>query len=100
MEQLGLIFDGSRARPVDPPRARRDDPHTSQLAAAKASSFAASHRARILEALERPGTIKDLAARTGLDHVAIARRMGELERSRKAAPTTEVRDGCRVWART
>lgn len=84
------------------PRARRKDPATSHVAAAKAASFAVSHRNRIMAALSAPGTIKEIAERTGIDHVAVARRMCELQRPplRLAEPTDEKRDGCRVWRRT
>lgn len=95
VEQLGLVFD-----PKPRPRARRKDPATSHAAAARAESFAARHQDRILAALEQPGTIYDLAARTKLSHVAIARRMPELHAAGLAEPTQEKRDGCRVWRRT
>lgn len=88
-------------RKIPTPAARRTDPATSKRAAVQAGTFAESHRGRILAALERPGTIKELAARTGIDHVAVARRMGELQRAEPplAQPTGEVREGCRVWMR-
>jgi hypothetical protein len=100
MHQLS-IFETSAGRAGDsaPPRARREDPPSSQLAAAKAGSFAATHRERIFAALEHPGTIKELAMRTGMDHVAIARRMKELQNAQRAVPTDDLRDGCRVWRR-
>lgn len=86
----------------DPPRARRTDASTSHAAARKAESFIVSHRNRIMAALDRPGTIYEIAARSGLDHVAVARRMIELQRKpfELAEPTDEKRDGCRVWKRT
>lgn len=60
------------------PRARSTDPATSHAAAAKAKRFAIDHRAAIVGALFLPGTCYDIARRTGLDHVAVARRMREL----------------------
>lgn len=83
-------------------RARITDPHTSHEAAAKVD-FAKDHQARILSALaKRNGqTIYELGAGTGLDHVAVARRMGELE-----SDGLVITDGqrlsprgrkCRVW---
>lgn len=58
---------------------RRTDPPTSRAAAAQAS-FAVSHCARILQALRDhgPQTKDDLSARTGIDAVAIARRIATL----------------------
>lgn len=95
MTQLS-IFDQS----VIAPRARRRDPETSKAAANKAASFAVSHRNIIAAALDKGnGNIYDLAKRTGIDHVAIARRMIELERLKLAHPTEERREGCRVWAK-
>lgn len=92
MHQLALI--------IPLPQARNSDPATSKDAARKAASFANNHRDRIHAALATPGTIKDLAERTGLDHVAVARRMKELQAMGLATPTDdERRDGCRVWRR-
>ena len=83
------------------PTARARDPATSKDAARKAATFANNHRDRIHAALATPGTIKELAERTGLDHVAVARRMPELQRMGLAQPMTdERRGGCRVWQRT
>jgi predicted ArsR family transcriptional regulator len=105
VQQLSIFYQHP-GKGGDPPRARRDDPATSQLAAAKACHLAAEHRARILDALERAdGTIYEIAARTELTHVQVARRMPELERAGDAATTDETRvspsgRGCRVWARS
>lgn len=91
MEQIGIDFS---------PRARASDPETSHEAAARAAGFAVSHRNRIYAALEQPGTIKEIARRLGdLDHVAVARRMKELQELGLARPTENRRDGCRVWER-
>lgn len=81
------------------PAARRMDPQTSKDAARKAVSFANNHRDRIHAALSTPGTIYQLAERTGLDHVAIARRLPELQRMGLAEPTADKVDGCRIWQR-
>lgn len=98
--------------PLPPPRARRSDPATSHIAAARVREFASGHFSAILAALTAPGaTIYELAARTGIDHVAIARRMSELEklgrvRVQRDPQGREVtrpgRSGrpCRVWERT
>jgi hypothetical protein len=97
--QQPSLFDTMPSPGRDPPRARREDPATSQLAAARAGTFAPKHRDVILAALAMPGTIKEIAQRTGIDHVAVARRMSEIERAGDAKPTDEVRAGCRVWTR-
>ena len=92
MEQLSIFVE---------PRARNTDPDTSHAAAARASTFAVSHRNKIMAVLTEPMTIKEIAQRCGLDHVAVARRMTELQRPplRLAVPTDDRRDGCRVWRR-
>lgn len=83
--------------------ARRNDPETSKAAAASAAEFRADHHARILAALATcAGTIYELAAMTGIDHVAVARRLPELKAAGKAEPTGTTRPGhtgreCRVW---
>lgn len=91
------------------PRARRRDPHTSKIAALRATEFAEHHVDVIRAALKQgPATIYELAERTGLDHVAIARRMVEMQVTgmarvrRKADGSPETRQGksgrpCRVW---
>lgn len=68
------------------PRARQSDPTTSHIAAASMAGIAVSHADRILAALELSGpqTIYELADRTGLDHVGVARRMKDLERAQAA----------------
>ena len=85
-------------------RARRDDPETSHAAARRVSEFASEHHAKIQGSLmqQGPGTIYELAERTGLDHVAVARRLPELEELGTAEPTDETRPSpkgraCRVW---
>lgn len=88
---------------TDAARARRDDPATSRSAARRSRSFAQAHADAILSALRSwPATIHELAARTGIDAVAVARRMSELQRSGAAVPTNETRPSpsgspCRVW---
>lgn len=65
-----------------------------------ASGVVIDHRNRIIAALERPMTVKDIATALGdLDHVQVARRMSELQEMKRAKPTTEIRGGCRVWVR-
>ena len=90
-------------------RARRDDPATSHAAARRVGEFGHVHHAVILTALEArgPATIYELAERTGLDHVAVARRMSELAGgvpgTGRVHRTGETRPGptgrqCDVWA--
>lgn len=61
----------------EPPRARRNDPATSKIAARGASDLAAAHEAKIRMALRTVvnATIYELEPLTGLDHVQIARRL-------------------------
>jgi len=89
------------------PRARRDDPVTSKLAAEKAGKFAKDHADLIYDALEKPGDIYEIAERvtaaTGkpFSNVQVARRLPEMKQAGRAAPTDEIRgNGCRVWKRT
>lgn len=66
---------------LEPVRARKRDPETSQRAAAKVNRFASGHFAKILEALRVPGSYREIAARAELEPVAVARRMNELEQA-------------------
>jgi hypothetical protein len=110
VEQLSIFESpprGATPAPIAaPPRARREDPITSQLAAAAAKDLAGEHYCAILDALDAgDGTIYELAQRTGLTHVQVARRMPELEKLRLVTTTDETRPSpsgraCRVWART
>ena len=92
MNQLAIEF-----------HARRTDPETSHKAAARVREFAGEHHRRILAAISpySGSTIYQIAAQSGLDHVAAARRMGELEKAGKVYAEGE-RPGptgrmCRVW---
>lgn len=80
------------------PRARNTDPDTSHHAAAKASGFALNHRNRIMGVLGSH-TPKEIAALSGIDYVAVQRRMKELQELDLAHPTEGKRDGCRIWMR-
>lgn len=111
LEIIDLFDDAMRSPPpipassAPPPRARTQDPATSHAAAASMRSVAGDQHRRILWALQKGGaaTIHELAYRCiGLDHVAIARRLPELEEAGKVRPTGEERPGpngraCRVW---
>ena len=85
------------------PRVRNTDPDTSHAAADQAADLATKHHGIILQALEQPGTIYDIAARTDLDHNAVARRMSELERLDLAYTEGQKKGAsgrmCRVWVR-
>jgi hypothetical protein len=91
MNQLALSFE--------PVRARKRDPETSQRAANRAARFASGHFAKILAALDEltTGTYREIAFAAGLEPVAVARRMRELETAGKIARLGE-RDGYTVWA--
>jgi hypothetical protein len=88
---------------LPPPRARKRDPQTSHVAAAKAARFSESHAGRIHVALMGgPATAHALAERTGLTVVQIDRRLPDLSALKLARvvmllgkPVT--RDGFRVW---
>lgn len=92
--------------PLELTRARRTDPATSHAAAAAAGELARHHAAAILGALVQAGerglTIHEAAGVTGIDHVAVARRLPELER-RGVVRATELtrlspsRRAARVW---
>lgn len=85
-------------------RARRSDPETSHEAARRAGEFAGHHHARILAALAQDArTIYELAHSTGIDHVAVARRMKELEDAGLVVRTSLRRNSpsgrpCVVWS--
>lgn len=90
MNQMALSFD--------PPRARRRDPETSQVAAGRVRDFSAGHYAKIMHALRDggPGTYREIADRCGLERHAVARRLGEMG-SLGVHRTDAKRDGMAVW---
>jgi hypothetical protein len=84
-------------------RARSGDPETSHAAARNAVTFAHGHHALVLGALKLygPQTIYELAERTKLSPVQVARRLPEL--APMAYRTGEQRpsptgNACGVWA--
>lgn len=81
MNQLALLDDG--------PRARQSDSWTSHAAAHRAAEFAGTHTDIILACLMRhgPQTIDEIAKRTPLNSVQIARRLSECDRRRLSEPT-------------
>ena len=73
------FLDPSMPVPMPAPAARATDPPTSHEAAAGAKEFAPSQHDRILEALQLgPASKTELWRRTGIDNVAVARRVSEL----------------------
>jgi hypothetical protein len=88
-EQLALLVEAVA------PAARHADPVTSKVAAATMREGAALQRSQVLAALERRGfagaIYTELAADTGLEPVAIDRRLPELRRVGEAARLKETR---------
>ena len=85
-------------------RSRRTDPAASHTAAQNSVKFADGHKGRILQApKEGPRTAGGIAAMTGLSVEQVARRMPELQDSRKVEFVKDelfnavVVDGYRVW---
>lgn len=72
-----------------PGLARTTDPATSHVAAQRAAAFAGSHIDVILACLGRhgPQTIDEIAKRTPLNSVQIARGLAECDRRGLAEPT-------------
>ncbi len=96
MNQL-TIFDTA-------PLARQTDPWTSHAAAARVGEFGASHIDIILACLAKhgPQTIDEIAKRTPLNSVQIARRLADCEKRLLAEPTGTCRPSAsgrmeRVW---
>lgn len=75
------------------PRARNTDPPTSHIAAERAETFRGTHLDRIVAFLKsvEDGTKDEIAAGTGLDHVAVARRMIEGVRKGVIQRTDKIR---------
>lgn len=82
-----------------PPLTRRADPATSYAAAVAIAPHVGTQRAEVLSCLASygPQTYKDIDRTLGW-HTGAQRRLVELQRAGLAAPTGEVRDGCRVWS--
>lgn len=86
MTQPSLFTDPDQLPDAGPrPRARRTDPVSSHLAAEEnaASGTRARHYDAILKALagENGMTSDEIARKAGMDRVAVARRMAEMERN-------------------
>ena len=92
------------------PLARRSDPVTSHDAARGTVSFRARHEAKIYAAIADAGqngaTYREVAAITGMEPVAVARRLAGMERRRLIARKPMAiggyaqRNGMCVWRKT
>ena len=88
---------------LDAPLARRSDPVTSHRAAEKVDTFKASHEASIYAAIcdagERGATYREIASMTGMEPVAVGRRIKAMrdrkliEHRHDAAGEIYTRDG-------
>lgn len=92
----------------DLPLWRNTDPHTSAEAAARVPEFQASHEAKIYDAIPSAYGIpyREIAERTGMEPVAVARRLVAMERrkliSRRRDELTGkylARGGMALWFR-
>lgn len=109
-ENRRALFDNCKSAQV---MSRTHDPETSHAAAERAQSFAGHHEAAIYAAIsESPHGVnyKEIATVTGLEPVAVARRLSAME-SRKLierrpkpgsvkAKDYQEREGCALWWRT
>ena len=92
---------------LDLPLARRSDPVTSHDAARGTISFKARHEARIYSAIYHAGeygaTYRQVADATGMEPVAVARRLagmerrGLIKRSANSIGGYEQRGGMAIW---
>jgi len=101
--QLDLGFGAERALSTRR-LARRTDPSTSHVAAARTVEFRANHAGRILAALQDHGpmTVDQIAKMTDLTAWQVNKRLPELQRASVATPTGETRLSAsgrpeRVW---
>lgn len=110
MTQLALQWlDEADARRVvvhaDMPRARRLDVATSHAAAEKAAKFAGKHEATCFAAICDAGdygcTYLEIALKTGMEPVAVGRRLGAMGSSKRRPAVIrrngQKRGGCMVW---
>ena len=89
------------------PLSRTYDPPTSHTAAARAPAFKARHEAKIYSAIadagEQGATYREVAEATGMEPVAVARRLagmerrGLIKRSANSIGGYEQRGGMCVW---
>lgn len=78
--------------------ARHSDPSTSHVAAAQAELFRASHEAKIYDVLSREigMTYRKIADATGMEPVAVARRLKAMEERNLIYRYAE-QDGMTLW---
>jgi predicted transcriptional regulator len=99
--QIDLFSAPERATAL---RARKTDAPTSQRAAERAASFAASQRADIYAAIvaagNRGATYREVAQSIGMEPVAVGRRLKELREPLPLIYADGERDGCQVWKAT
>lgn len=81
------------------PLARKNDPATSHEAAARAQTFAATHRAKIYYALTEYGQMNAMAIShaTKLCYVAVQRRGRELERDGLIRRGPDTYNNMKIW---
>lgn len=94
VERQETLFDEEPKKP-EVPLARGDDPKTSKLAAASMVEGALKHRALIVDALgypSKPLTYCEIAERTGLDPVAVNRRLASMRREGLVRRLDETRE--------
>jgi hypothetical protein len=74
---------------TDKARARRNDPETSKAAARSIGNFADNHCRLIYEAIRQFGPMGKtrIAQKAGIDHVAVGKRLPDLQRCGVAYPT-------------
>jgi hypothetical protein len=99
--QIDLFSAPERATAL---RARKTDAPTSQRAAERAASFAASQRADIyaviVEAGDRGATYHEVARALSVESVKVGRRLKELREPLPLIYADGERDGCQVWKAT
>jgi hypothetical protein len=105
-EQLSMlpVLDAALIAVDTTANVRSRDPETSRVAARRANEFAATQCDTIHAALKRHGPMsKDrIASRVRLDSVAVARRLSDLQKAGRAAPTGDLATSVsgrpeRVW---
>jgi hypothetical protein len=91
--------------PTDKAYARRKDPETSKAAASSIGNFADNHCRLIYEAIRQFGPMGKtrIAQKAGIDHVAVGKRLPDLQRCGVAHPTDKTeKSGSgrqeRIWA--
>jgi len=84
---------------VAPVLSRSSDPETSRVAGENSKEFRARHISKIWAVLKDFGPMNknEIAVKTGLDPVQVARRGKEMELNHLVSIGPEVKDGCRLW---